>query len=189
VDVEDGRRIAGSLAGRIDRLTFRDLTTDAVTALIIDAVVDWGRDRGWRVYRRAPSVLRLPPPLDRRHSVIDAGCARPDGAPVVIEVDHTNRARTVEKLMAEASAGRIAVWVRWGAAPFPPPPPPVWLVTCEVAHRNGPAGQGRLHTRPPVADRPAPAHSVGGDAVAAAVELPIPFPAPDGSRATLPRPP
>ncbi|MGK5445054.1 hypothetical protein ACSNN7_24935 [Micromonospora sp. URMC 105] len=169
----DGARLAASLGHALDRLTFVDLPTDAVTARVIDAVAAWAGDKGWRVYRRAPSVLPLPPPLSRRQSVLDVACARPDGPPVVIEVDHTDRRRTWDKLAAEADAGRIAIWVRWGTGRFGVPPAPIHLVTCEVSRRAGPAGAGRLHSRAPGGELPAPAHSERG-ADSTPVLLPLP---------------
>ncbi|MEU7923913.1 hypothetical protein [Micromonospora sp. NPDC049107] len=167
-----GERLAADLGRSLAELTFVDLDTDEVTARVIDAVVRWASAQGWRVYRRAPSVLPLPPPMQQRHSVLDVACARPDGPPVVVEVDHTDRARTVQKLTAEADAGRIPIWVRWGVGRFTVPPPPVAMVTVEVTRRPGPAGRGRLHSR--VDDRPAPEHSAGGG-TAATQALPIPL--------------
>jgi hypothetical protein len=152
------------LAARLDRLTFVDLTTDQVTARIIDEVVVWGRGHGWRVYRRAASVVPLPPPLERQHSVLDVACARPDGPPLAIEIDHTDRRRTVEKLLAEAEAGRVPIWVRWGTGSFTAPPTPVRMVTVEVTRR------GHTYVRRP--DRPPPRH---GSAVVDAVAEPIPL--------------
>src|SRR4051794_41579408 len=127
---------AASLAARLAGVTFAGLTTDQVTARIIDEVAAWGSAHGWRVYRRAPSVVTLPPPMERQHSVLDVACARPDGPPIVVEVDHTDRRRTVDKLLAEAEAGRIGIWVRWGTPPFKPPPMPVQMVTFEVTRRS-----------------------------------------------------
>ncbi|MFC4147636.1 hypothetical protein ACFO0M_15375 [Micromonospora mangrovi] len=170
---DDGERLAASLLRRLDALTFRDATTGEVDALIIDSVVDWARAAGWRVYRRASSVVPLPPPLSGRYSVLDVACARPAGPPVVVEVDHTDRRRTVEKLLAEGAAGRIPVWVRWGPGPFAPPPSPVRLVTCVVSRRPGPAGQGRRYSRVPADDRPPPAHSAATIGGADQVTLPI----------------
>jgi hypothetical protein len=172
---DDGERLAASLGDRLDRLTFAGLTTDQVTDRIIASIVAWAEEQAWRVYRRAPSVLPLPPPLERQHSVLDVACARPSGAPVAVEVDHTDRRRTVDKLVAEAAAGRIPIWVRWGTGRFAEPPPPVHLVTFEVTRHSGPPGKGRLHSRLPVTDRPAPEHSAGA-VVADAVALPIPIP-------------
>ncbi|MFC0003772.1 hypothetical protein [Micromonospora siamensis] len=174
---DKGERLAESLANRLDRLVFTDLTTDQVTARLIDAVAGWAGERGWRVYRRAPSVLPLPPPMSAQFSVLDVACARPDGPPVVVEVDHGTRRRTWEKLLAEAAAGRIPLWVRWGAGRFTAPPPPIGMVACGVTRRTGP--DGPLHSRVPVTDRPPPAHSAAELHSSDAVELPLP-PAGDG---------
>ena len=159
---------ADDLAAWLDRLTFADLASDEVTARVVDTVVDWGTVRGWRVYRRAPSVMTLPPPMERQHSVLDVACARPDGPPIVVEVDHTDRTRTVDKLLLEAAAGRIAIWVRWGAGPFKAPPMPVQMATLEVTRRSG-RRFARAHDL-----MPPPAHSAGF-AVGEAEEMPIPF--------------
>ncbi|GAA4586969.1 hypothetical protein BJY16_008083 [Actinoplanes octamycinicus] len=161
---DDGTSTAQSLSTWLDRLTFADLTEGEATARIIDTIAEWADWQGWRVYRRAPSVVPLPPPL-RGNSVLDVACARPGGAaPIAIEVDRTDRQRTVDKLLAEAAAGRLAVWVRWGPGPFPPPPLPVHLVTRHAARRSG-----KWHT---VSERPAPDHSTAAPVVAEAEELP-----------------
>ena len=158
---DDGTRTAQSLARWLAGVTFADLTTDQVTARLLDEVVGWGSAQGWRVYRRAPSVFPLPAPL-KGNSVLDVACARLGAQPIVIEVDRLDRRRTVDKLLAEAAAGRLAVWVRWGAGPFVPPPLPVHLVTREAVR-----SRGHWHT---VADLPAPRHS--GAVAAEPEELP-----------------
>jgi hypothetical protein len=152
------------LAARLDGLVFADLNTEQVTARIIDEVVTWGRGHGWRVYRRPPSVVPLPPPLEQQHSVVDVGVARADGPPLVIEVDHTDRRRTVEKLLAEAAAGRVPIWVRWSTGPIAVPPLPVGMVPLQVTRH------GHTYSRRP--DRPPPAH---GSAVIDASAEPIPL--------------
>ncbi len=156
---------ADELTRWLDQLIFADLTTDEVTARVVDTVAAWGAAQGWRVYRRAPSVLTLPPPMERQHSVVDVAFARPDGAPMVVEVDHTDRSRTVDKLLAEARAGRIAIWVRWGTGPFRPPPMPVQMATLEVTRRSG-RRFARAHELLP------PPHSAG---ISGAEEITIPF--------------
>lgn len=160
---DDGTRTAHSLAAWLDALHFTELSTDQATARVIDAVAGWAAAQGWRVYRRAPSVFPLPPPL-KGNSVLDVACARPGAQPIAIEVDRLDRQRTVDKLLAEAAAGRIAVWVRWGAGPFTAPPLPVHLVTRPAARRGG-----TWHT---VADLPAPRHSTAPIDAAAPDELP-----------------
>ncbi|MEV6300287.1 hypothetical protein AB0M02_12860 [Actinoplanes sp. NPDC051861] len=161
---DDGTATARSLTERLDGLAFTDLTADQATARILDAVEEWAVSRSWRVYRRAPSVFPLPPPL-RGNSVLDVACARPGAPPIAIEVDRLDRQRTVDKLLAEAAAGRVAIWVRWGTGPFPPPPLPVHLVTREAARQGG-----KWHT---VTDLPAPKHS--GTVVASAETEQLPW--------------
>ena len=148
--MDDGTRTAESLAAWLAELHFAELATDRAQARVIDAVAEWGEAQGWRVYRRAPSVFPLPPPLSG-HSVIDVACARPGAQPIAVEVDRLDRQRTVDKLLAEAAAGRLAIWVRWGAGPFTPPPMPVHQVVREAAR-----ARGAWHT---VADLPPPEHS------------------------------
>ena len=156
---------ADALTAWLEQLIFADLTTDELTARVIDSVAEWGAGQGWRVYRRAPSVLTLPPPLDRQHSVVDVAFARTDGPPLVVEVDHTDRTRTVDKLLAEAQAGRIAIWVRWGSGPFKPPPMPVQMATLTVTRRSG-RRFARAHDLIP------PAHGAG---ITEAHEITMPF--------------
>ncbi|GAA3338220.1 hypothetical protein GCM10020358_17510 [Amorphoplanes nipponensis] len=158
------------LARRLAGLTFAGLTQDEVTGLIIDEVVAWGRARGWRVYRRAPSVVRLPPPMDQQHSVVDVALARPAAPPIVVEVDHTDRRRTVEKLLAEADAGRVAVWVRWGPGRIAEPPAPIHLIALPVDRARG----RYSHSTAPA--RPAPTHSAAPAGAAEVAELPLPEP-------------
>ncbi|HLL69734.1 MAG TPA: hypothetical protein VK453_29070 [Micromonosporaceae bacterium] len=156
----DGERVAAALVDRLAGLTFVDKTADEVTALLIDAAAAWAAEQGWRVYRRAASVLPLPPPYAHQRSTVDLACARPHGAPIVIEFDRTNRQRSIDKLLAEAAAGRVAIWVRWNSRRIEPAPPPIWLVPCEVIARSGAGDRGRLFSRLPAPDRPAPMHTV-----------------------------
>jgi hypothetical protein len=162
--MDDGTRTADSLALWLAALSFTDLAETQAQARIIDAVAAWAEDMGWRVYRRAPSVFPLPPPL-KGNSVLDVACARPDGQqPIAVEVDRLDRQRTVDKLLAEAAAGRLAIWVRWGAGPFNEPPMPVHLVTREASK-----SRGTWHT---AADIPAPRHSEAPIDTADPEELP-----------------
>ncbi|AGL17952.1 hypothetical protein [Actinoplanes sp. N902-109] len=151
------------LEPRLAALAFTGLTQAQVTALVIDTVTAWGEAQGWRVYRRAPSVVRLPPPMDQQHSVLDVALARPDGPPIVVEVDHTHRQRTIDKLLAEAEEGRLPFWVRWGPGRFAEPPPPIHLLTIEVTRTQGRYSRSLLN---------APEH--GPPATGEATELPLP---------------
>lgn len=154
----DGQELAAALGAHLDRLAFADRTTDEVTELLVGAAVEWAHGQGWRAYRRAASVVPLPPPYERQFSVVDVGVARPGAAPLVVEVDHADRRRTLDKLVAEAAAGRVALWVRWGPGRFTAPPAPIHLVTFPVIARRAGAGP-RVYSRPAERDRPAPAHT------------------------------
>lgn len=151
-------QLGASLQAWLTRsLSFVDRDADQVTELVIEAVTQWGRDSGWRVYKKARSVLPLPPPYADRHSFVDVGMARAGAAPIVVEVDRSDRKRTLEKLAAEAQAGRIALWVRWGVGPFAEPSPPVMLVPFVVqAHRDS---QGHRLFSTPTDTPPPPEHS------------------------------
>ena len=166
---EDRERVVAALAERLSRLTFMDKRADEVTALLVETVVDWAAGQGWRVYRRAASVMPLPPPYAHRRSVVDVACARPSGPPVVVEVDRSERQRTVDKLRAEIAAGRIGIWVRWGDRDPGPPPAGVPVVAYRVTSHRAPGG-GRVHSRH-AADRPAPSHHTGEVTSASQPEL------------------
>ncbi|WP_433204962.1 hypothetical protein ACQP00_36900 [Dactylosporangium sp. CS-047395] len=148
--------VAEALRAHLDRLVFADRGTDEVTELLIAATVDWAVGEGWRAYRRAKSVVPLPPPYEQQFSVVDVGIARPSAPPLVVEVDHADRRRTLDKLAAEAAAGREALWVRWGTGRFAVPERPVRLVAFQVISRRGPSGS-RVHSH--TAERAAPEHS------------------------------
>ncbi|WP_434741244.1 hypothetical protein [Micromonospora sp. SH-82] len=154
---DDDAVLVASLSDRLTGLTFTDRTTEQVTALLVDTIVDWGREHRWRVYRRAASVVPLPPPMSGQHSVVDVACARPGAPPMVFEVDHTDRRRTVDKLLAEATAGRTPIWVRWGSRGFATPPEPIRMVTVAVTARTDDQGV-RRHSRRVVRDLPPPRH-------------------------------
>jgi len=143
--------VAASLQACLDAVTFTDRDTDAVTKLFIDTAAGWAENLGWRVHRRAASIVRLPPPYEHQHSYVDLACARPDGSPIVIEVDHNTRQRTLDKLQAEAAAGRIAIWIRWSQRTLSPALDPVHTVDVTVTSHNG------LHSR--IVGPAAPKHS------------------------------
>jgi hypothetical protein len=158
---DDGGQVAWSLANWLATLTFVDEGVPQVTALLLDSIAAWAAGQGWRVYRRAPSVMPLPPPYSHRPSCLDIACARPTGPPIAIEVDRAHRQRSIDKLLAEAAAGRVPIWVRWGSRRFEPPPLPVRMVTCQVMSRTKerPAGDS------PPNDRPPPVHTDPGGMV------------------------
>ena len=155
-----------TLTGHLAGLTFADRTADQVTALLIDEIAGWAAGQGWRVYRRAASVLRLPPPMQHQHSVIDVAVARPDGPPLAIEVDHGHRQRTLDKLVEEHGAGRVPVLVRWGGRKAPDATGPVHVLVVDVDQHPG----SRFSRGPAL---PPPPHS--GAAPGESVALPLDY--------------
>jgi len=154
---DDADQVAGSLSRWIASVSFVDRVADDVTELLIEAVVWWAQEEGWRAYRKARSVVKLPPPMSNLHSFVDVGIARRDDRPIVVEVDRSDRKRTLEKLAAEAEQGRVALWLRWGTGAFATPPEPVKLIECHVEARKGADGRKVFST--PTRDKPAPRHS------------------------------
>ncbi|GAB1640906.1 hypothetical protein [Krasilnikovia sp. MM14-A1259] len=164
----DGARLAADLEARLADLSFTDADQHQVTAQIIDAAVAWAQEQGWRAYRRAASVVSLPAPMQHRQSVLDVACARPAAPPIAIEVDHSDRQRTVDKLLAEAQAGRVAIWIRWGPGRFAAPPAPVHLVTVAVTRRPG-----SRFSRSHAAELPPPRHSLDAPVAGDVQTLPL----------------
>jgi hypothetical protein len=142
---EDTDRVAASLTRWLATVSLKDRNADQMTEMLIDAVTGWAVAQGWRVYRGARSVVPLS--YADRHSTVDVGVARDLAAPIVVEVDRSDRKRTVEKLVAEAAAGRVALWVRWGDGPFLVPPAPVRLVAYPTVARRAGHG-GKLYSSP-----------------------------------------
>jgi len=157
VDDGDAERVARSLARWIASVSFEDRDAGQVTELLIEAVVWWAQEQGWRAYRHARSVVPLPPPMSHLHSFVDVGIARAEGSPIVVEVDRSDRKRTLEKLAVEAAHGRVALWLRWGTGAFATPPAPVRLIGRPVVARK--AADGRRVFSTPAEEKPPPEHS------------------------------
>jgi hypothetical protein len=153
----DPDRVADSLARWIASVSFEDREADQVTEFLVEAVIWWAQEHGWRAYRHARSVVPLPPPMSHLHSFVDIGIARRDGGPIVVEIDRTDRKRTLEKLAQEAAQGRVALWLRWGTGTFATPPDPVKLIPCRVEARK--TSDGRRVFSTPAVEKPAPRHS------------------------------
>ncbi len=157
MDDGDAEVVARSLSRWIASVSFVDREADQVTEFLIEAVVWWAQEQGWRAYRHARSVVPLPPPMSHLHSFVDVGIARGDGSPIVVELDRSDRKRTLDKLSQEAAQGRVALWLRWGTGTFATPPEPVRLIPCHVEVRK--TADGRRVFSTPVPEKAAPEHS------------------------------
>ncbi|MEV4167359.1 hypothetical protein [Nonomuraea dietziae] len=140
-------RAGMSLARWLGPLAFTDWSAARVTSELTRAIVAWGTARGWRVRCEVPSLAGLPGSHPDRPGYLDVVCERLGAPPIAIEIDQTDKASSVRKLVAEAEAGVVPVWVRWGDPVGQVVPAPVALVVIETPYRlAGPTGR-RLYSR------------------------------------------
>ncbi|WIM99954.1 hypothetical protein ACTOB_003624 [Actinoplanes oblitus] len=85
-----------------------------MTALLTEHVVGWASDQGWRPEREVRGRIVRQTINGPRQARLDVVCERPGGLPpVAIEIDRTGKVWSLQKLIAEADAGAVALWVRW----------------------------------------------------------------------------
>jgi hypothetical protein len=133
-------RAAESLTKWLGPLTFTDWSAPRVTAALTRGVLDWGAAHGWRVRREVPSIAGLPGAHSDRPGYLDVVCERLGAPPIAIEIDRTDKQWSSRKLLSEADAGAVAVWVRWGS-------PRTWIVPHPVALVDIPTTCRRLAGR------------------------------------------
>lgn len=89
-------------------------TTAALTRVITDLVEQWGTgdDTGtWNSYFEV-----VPPFIPSTGSLcghLDVVLTRPGSRDLVVEIDSTNKDRSMEKLLFAHRAGATAIWIRW----------------------------------------------------------------------------
>lgn len=133
-------RAAESLTRWLVPLTFTDWSAPRVTAALTRGVVDWGVAHGWRVRREVPSIAGLPGSHPDRPGYLDVVCERLGAPPIAVEIDRTDKQWSSRKLLCEADAGAVAVWVRWGS-------PRTWIVPHPVALVDIPTTRRRVSGR------------------------------------------
>lgn len=141
------QRAGASLARWLAPWTFVDWSAARVTSELTRAVVAWGAAHRWRVRREVPSLAGLPGDHPDRPGYLDVVCERLDGPPIAIEIDRTDKQWSARKLLIEADAGVVPVWVRWGEAGTWIVPPPVALVIVETTCRRDGSRGRRLYSR------------------------------------------
>lgn len=106
--------MAASLHRYLKPLRLSGLTAVQATRLVTYETVCWADEQGWQVaYEVWGRITRQSKngPLRAR---LDLVCARPAKQPsVAIEIDKHGKTWSLQKLQAEAEAGRVALWVRW----------------------------------------------------------------------------
>ncbi|AEV87853.1 hypothetical protein ACWT_6840 [Actinoplanes sp. SE50] len=85
-----------------------------MTALVTEHVAAWADGQGWHVAREVPARIARQTRNGPYQARLDMMCQRPGNLPpVAIEIDRTGKVWSLRKLVAEADAGAVALWVRW----------------------------------------------------------------------------
>jgi len=81
-----------------------------------------------------------------RQARLDVVCERPGGlAPVAIEIDRFGKVWSLQKLIAEADAGAVVLWVRWRGRTQVAIPAEIGLVDVSGARSRHAATPGWLN--------------------------------------------
>jgi hypothetical protein len=144
---ERSARAAASLSKYLLPVAFTDWSAFRVTAELTQRVVSWGVDHGWRVRREVPSIAGLPGARPDRSGYLDVVCERLNAPPIVIEIDRTDKQWSSRKLLCEADAGAVAIWVRWNDANTWIVPAPVAVIRLPTTSRPDRGGGRRLYSR------------------------------------------
>jgi hypothetical protein len=108
-------RATSSLREWLASVEFSDLSRSAVTALLTDRVIAWGRSHGFEAQTEVEAVATKRKPYGRQIGLLDVLCSHRSGQQIAVEIDNTNKVWSIEKLAAEADSGKLALWVKWGA--------------------------------------------------------------------------
>ena len=110
-------RATQSLQVWLEPLTFADLSRSATTEVLKAQVVAWARSHRFQTQTEVEAVAAARRRHKRSIGLLDVLATHPSGQQVAIEIDFTNKVWSIEKLAAEADAGKLAIWVKWGTPP------------------------------------------------------------------------
>jgi hypothetical protein len=80
---------------------------------------------------------------------------------LAIEIDRGTKRQSLDKLIAEAEAGALAIWVRWSGWSSIPVPPSIGLVELRAVRTVMPGTRGFRYRRTPYLTWPAPPQHSG----------------------------
>ncbi|MBF6215779.1 hypothetical protein IU487_32800 [Nocardia puris] len=107
-------QLASSLTSWLADVRVTGLSAREATALITEQTVRWAHANGWTVDLEREALIARRTGRRMYHGHLDVFCWRDDHLPcIAIEIDRSNKRWSVEKLLAEADTGNIALWVRW----------------------------------------------------------------------------
>jgi hypothetical protein len=122
----DGSAVAATLEQRLQarsdavRAAVAGGSIPAGTRVLTKLIERWAHahgcgERRWRCHREV--FVPVTPAGARLSGIVDLVVERPGLADLVIEVDSTNKARSVDKLRFAQRAGGVPIWVRWRRGP------------------------------------------------------------------------
>jgi len=113
-NVVETAELASSLTRWLSEVRVTGLSAREATALITQHTVRWGHANGWTVDLEREALIARRTGRRMYHGHLDVFCWRDDHLPcIAIEIDRSNKRWSVEKLLAEADTGNIALWGRW----------------------------------------------------------------------------
>lgn len=113
-ELTETAELAALLRARLCAEPREGLSIPETTTLITEHVVGWARDQGWCPEREVRARIARQTRSGPRQGRLDLVCQRPGGlSPVAIEIDRFGKVWSLRKLIAEADAGAVALWVRW----------------------------------------------------------------------------
>ena len=121
--------LAMSLDRHLRSLCLAGLTSKEVTSLLTAETARWARQYRRRVTFEAPARVTRQGRGGRKYrGRLDLLCTSWFKRAIAIEIDRANKTWSVDKLLAEADAGNIALWVRWAGTSMIEVPAVIGLV-------------------------------------------------------------
>ncbi len=113
------------------------MTSTQTTKTITEYTLAWAHRRRWKVATEVPALVQRIINDRVYNGRLDVVCERSWWRPpVAIEIDRANTRWSLDKLIAEADAGHIALWVRWRGDTVIDVPPNVGLVDIRASIDN-----------------------------------------------------
>ncbi|SRR6266542_366516 len=108
-------RATESLRSWLAPLHFASLARSEVTSLVTAHVVAWAESYRFEVVQQVKAIATRRRRYGRtQNSWLNLECRHRSGMTIAVEIDFANKFWSIEKLAAEADAGKLAIWVKWG---------------------------------------------------------------------------
>ncbi|MGW5441414.1 hypothetical protein [Nocardia asteroides] len=129
--------LAQSLRHWLTPVRASGLTSTQTTKLITAHTLEWAHSKRWQTSTEVPALIERTINGRVYSGRVDVVCERSWWRPpIAIEIDRANKSWSVDKLVAEAEAGHVALWVRWRGETVIDLPPTVGLVDIRATIAN-----------------------------------------------------